>query len=79
MDKISKLSKYQSPRQIYKTLLAEDSFNGTSDFKQIQNKIQNEHKKEEITIGKKDNFPDEIFLSMQLVDDHKMVQVFKAK
>ena len=79
MDKISKLSKYQSSCQIYKTLLAEDSFNSARDFKQIQKKIQNEQKKEKKTIGKKDNFADEILLSMQLVDDHEMVQVFKVK
>ena len=34
LEKISKMSKYQTPRDVYKTLTAEDSFNGPRDFKQ---------------------------------------------
>ena len=80
LQKIANLSKYQTPREIYKTLSKEDSFNGPNNFKQCQNIAHNERKKENKTTGKKNNFADELLECMELVDGSPFVQqVFKSK
>ena len=77
---IASRSKYQTPREIYKSLTKEDSFNGPKDFKQCQNVGYNERKKEKTTTGRKDNFADELLECMELVDSDNFVQhVSKSK
>ena len=81
LEKISRLVKFQTPRDVYKALTTEDSFNGPRDFKQCQNKAHNDKKKEKGSVtGKRNNFADEIIASMELCDDHPMVQeIIKLK
>ena len=75
LQKISELSKCrQTPREIYKTLTAEDSFNAPRDFKQCQNKVHQERKKVRSNLGRRYNFADEVLDSMEMVDKHEMVQ-----
>lgn len=78
--KIESQSKYLTPREVYKTLSKEDSFNGPKDFKQCQNIAHNKRKKEKTYTGKKKNFADELLECMELVDSNPFVQnVFKSK
>ena len=78
---IADLSKYQTPREIYKAMSKEDSFNGPKDFKQCQNvahSVRNKEKK--TTTGKKSNFADELLESLELVDTSPFVQqIYKSK
>ena len=50
LEKISNLAKYQAPRDVYRALTAEDTLDGPRDFKQCQNKAQNDKKKREKTV-----------------------------
>ena len=49
LQNIANLSKYQTPREIYKTLSKEDSFNGPNNFKQCQNIAHNEREEKDKT------------------------------
>ena len=80
LEKISGLSKHQRPRQVYKTLIENDSLNGPKDFKQCQNVAHNTKKKETKISGRRNNFADELLDCMELVDTHEFVQhVYKTK
>ena len=80
LKQIASLTKYQTPREIYKTLSKEDSFNGPKDFKQCQNVAHSERSKEKTTTGKNNNFADELLECMELVDSNPFVQqVYKSK
>ena len=50
------------------------------DFKQYQNVAHNEREKDNKTVGKKNNFADELLECMELADSNPVVQqVFKSK
>jgi hypothetical protein len=80
LSKIAKLSQYQPPRDVYKAMVKDDSFNGPKDFKQCQNVAYNERNKKQKTAGKKNNFADELLECMDLIDSSPFVQhVYKSK
>ena len=80
LQKIARLSKYQTPREVYSKKSKEDPFNGPKDFKQCQNIAFTEKKNKKQSIGKKNNFADEVLECMQSVDNNPFVQhVFKSK
>ena len=79
--KIAEMSKVKGPRQIYRELNKEDSFDGPRDLKQCQNVKYNERKKtDDRKKGKKTNLADEIIECISMVDEHPFVQqVSKGK
>ena len=64
MKTISELPKYLAPREVYKKLSKEDTFNGPKYFKQCQNVAHNERENDNKSAGKENNFADELKRSL---------------
>ena len=74
LEKIASLSVGRTPRDVYKSMVLEDSFNAPKGFKQVQNVKYNKSKTQESGVGKKNNLADEVFECISLVDSNDFVQ-----
>ena len=78
LEKIAELAKEKTPREIYKKMTLDDSFEAPKDFKQCQ-KVKSKQTKK-LEIGSKTNLADEVLECISLVDSNDFVQqVCKVK
>ena len=75
LNNISEQSKHkQTPRQIYKDMVMNDSIEAPRDFKQVRNVRYQNSQKEKERKGYKNNLADEILECISAVDTHDFVQ-----
>ena len=73
--KIDEIAKEKTPREIYKIMTLEDSFEAPKDFKECRN-VKYQQQKEPEAKGKRSNLADEILECVSLVNSHDFVQQY---
>ena len=77
LEKVASLTKGRTPRDVYKSMVLENSFDAPKDFKQVRNVKYNLLKKHDSgSDGKKNNLADEVLECLLMVDSCEFVQQF---
>ena len=77
LEKVASLVDAKTPREVYKSMVLENSFDAPKDFKQIRNiKYQQSKKKSQNRMGKMNNLADEVLNCISMVDSNDFVQHF---
>ena len=75
LEEIARLSEGMNPRDVYKAMVLEDSFDAPKDFKQVRNvKYQQSTKQNKNKIGIKNNVADEVLDCISMFDSNEFVQ-----
>ena len=76
LEKVASLADGRTPREVYKSMVLDNSFDAPKDFKQVRNVKYNLLKKHEGNSGKKNNLADEMLECLSMVDSCEFVQHF---
>ena len=76
LEKVMSLTEGRTPREVYKSMVLDNSFEEPKDFKQGRNVKYNKLKKRDSGTGYKSNLADEVLECLSLVDSSEYVQQF---